>query len=295
MGRVIIGIPTLGRAPILLQTIHSFTRQQRLPDLVVISCTGDADVAGLKDANLPFAIKVVSGPKGATLQRNRILATLKPGDIALLLDDDFLMAADYLTRLERIFDAAPDVAMATGTVLADGILGPGYSHDQGRAIIQAHRDGTPGEGLVDVANGYGCNFAFRADPVIEHGIRFDERLPLYSWLEDVDFSTQISPHGRIVRAEALRGVHLGTKSGRTPGLLFGYSQIANPIYLMRKGTMPAGRAVAQMLRNIAANIVRSVVPQPWADHRGRLRGNLLAIGDVLRGRASPERILSLKS
>jgi hypothetical protein len=48
-----------------------------------------------------------------------------------------------------------------------------------------------------------------------------------------------------------------------------------------------------MWRNIAANIARSFFPEPWVDRKGRLKGNLLALIDIARGRDSPGRILQL--
>jgi hypothetical protein len=89
------------------------------------------------------------------------------------------------------------------------------------------------------------------------------------------------------------GVHLGVKSGRISGLRFGYSQIANPLYLHRKGTLALSRAVRQMTRNVLSNAARALRPEPWCDRRGRLRGNALAARDWLRGRLDPRRILDL--
>jgi len=39
--------------------------------------------------------------------------------------------------------------------------------------------------------------------------------------------------------------------------------------------------------------VKSLRPEPWIDRPGRLRGNLIAIGDLLRGRLDPARIQDL--
>ena len=147
--------------------------------------------------------------------------------------------------------------------------------------------------LVDFYGAYGCNMSFRLEPVRRQGILFDENLPLYGWQEDIDFSMRVRPYGRIMNAAALRGVHLGIKLGRTSGVRFGYSQIANPIYLIRKGSMSWRHASKLMWRNIAANMGRSLFPEPWVDRKGRLKGNLLALIDMLRGRISPGRILQL--
>ncbi|WP_367715613.1 hypothetical protein AB2N04_16470 [Nitratireductor sp. GISD-1A_MAKvit] len=132
--------------------------------------------------------------------------------------------------------------------------------------------------------------AVRMSTVRGYGLRFDENLPLYGWLEDVDFSRQIARHGRIVRSPRLHGVHLGTKTGRTSGVRLGYSQIANPFYLMRKRTMSPGQAAPQIARNLAANALRALYPEPWVDRRGRLVGNIRAVGDLMRGRLAPQNV-----
>ena len=125
-------------------------------------------------------------------------------------------------------------------------------------------------------------------------VGFDERLPLYSWQEDRDFSRRLSRRGRIVRSHLLTGVHLGVTKGRSPGLRLGYSQVANPLYLLRKGTMRPFETASLVARNVAANAVRVFKPEPWIDRAGRLRGNMLALADAARGRITPERILDFK-
>jgi hypothetical protein len=67
--------------------------------------------------------------------------------------------------------------------------------------------------------------------------RFDVNLPLYGWQEDRDYTDMALRLGRVIYFPDCRGVHLGVKSGRTGGGKLGYSQIANPVYLMKKGTM----------------------------------------------------------
>jgi GT2 family glycosyltransferase len=289
---IVIGIATTGRAAIAAATVADICRQSRRPDRVVVSAAFSDDLA-LEDASRRehIPVEVIIGTQGSAIQRNAILDLLEDEDVVLFLDDDFLMAPDYLAELERLFVDRPDVMAATGLVLRDGVLGPGLTLDEGRAALAAAPVGSAE--LADINNGYGCNMAFRLAPIRANGVRFDARLPLYAWLEDVDFSRRLAPHGRIVRAAALRGVHLGVKLGRTSGIRFGYSQIANPIYLNRKGTMRRGHAARMMTRNVLANLGKALVPEPWVDRRGRLRGNLLAFLDVLRRRLDPERVLTL--
>jgi len=49
-----------------------------------------------------------------------------------------------------------------------------------------------------------------------------------------------------------------------------------------------------MSRNIAANLLRSLTPEPYVDRAGRVAGNLKAFGDLIAGRLDPGRVLELK-
>lgn len=292
--RVVVGIPSASRGGIVAETVRAIAAQTRLPDLVLVCVADPEDAGGVERLDLPFAVRILISAKGLTRQRNRILNALRDQDLLLFLDDDFLMAPDFLEQMVRVFDENPDVVLATGTLIADGILGPGLDHRAGAQVLALGLARPASPDLAPAHTGYGCNTAVRVGPILQNNLFFDERLPLYSWLEDVDFSNRLRHFGRFVRPGAMRGVHLGTKTGRTPGVYLGYSQIANPWYLIRKGTITRKRARNLILRNIASNIRGTLFPVDWADYRGRLRGNLMAIGDVLLGRSDPERILSLK-
>jgi hypothetical protein len=134
----------------------------------------------------------------------------------------------------------------------------------------------------------------RLASVRDNHIAFDEALPLYSWQEDIDFSRQMAPFGRIVKAEALTGIHLGAKSGRVSGVRFGYSQVANPIYLVRKGTLSLSFGGRTLAKNLLANVGRLMRSEPHIDRPGRLKGNLLALFDLLCGRLHPGRVLEIR-
>jgi GT2 family glycosyltransferase len=290
--RLIVGIASTGRPDVLHDTLCEIAGQTRLPDLVAlcVACEEDLDRDGL--VNFPFSTVVLTGGMGLTRQRNVILGISGKFDVIVFFDDDFFPSVTYLENTAELFDRQPDVVVATGTLIADGIHGPGLTPYCACQCLSAFP--APHEGRVYQYYGaYGCNMAIRLRPVHAHGIRFDEALPLYGWQEDIDFSRQLAPYGEIVKSDALAGVHLGVKSGRSPGVRFGYSQLANPIYLVRKGTMSCRFAALTMTRNLIANVVRFPRPEPYVDRRGRLRGNLLALGDLMRGRLDPMRIMEL--
>lgn len=290
--RIAVGIATAGRRDVVRRTIGLLRDQTRLPDLLV-ACPLTSDKISDDDfPNFPFPVIVTSGPVGLCAQRNAILARTADCDVVVFFDDDFLAEPHYLEQLEKVFQAEPNVAAVTGTMLADDVTGPGLTVEQGLKILESNVQ--IGSGTLEQVPGlYGCNMAYRMQYIRDHKLRFDENLPLYGWQEDIDFSLQVVPFGRLVKSDMLMGVHLGVKAGRTSGVRLGYSQIANPVYLSKKGTMSWQHARKLISRNIAANLARSLYPEPWIDRHGRLKGNLLALLDLLRGKASPARILQL--
>jgi glycosyltransferase involved in cell wall biosynthesis len=242
---------------------------------------------------LSFSTVVRIGKRGLTAQRNTILSAARDADVIVFFDDDFFPQLNYLEEVERLFLGHADVVALTGRPMQDGANGPGVEAELALRLIAADVSAPTAEVLAPTYGTYGCNMSFRMEPIRQHGVLFDENLPLYGWQEDIDFSRQLAPFGRIVDANVLRGVHLGTKGGRTSGARFGYSQVANPVYLIRKGTMSVGFAAPLMWRNVLANAGRSFRPEPWIDRRGRLWGNWLALWDLITRRTSPHRILEL--
>lgn len=284
--RICLIFATRGRADILKDVVAFVDLQTVKPDLIIVSCVSDEDVG---DLSLQPGMIVLKGRPGLTTQRNHALNHVPDDvDVVIFLDDDFLMHSEWIAEVLKALDSDPSIACVTGTVIADGIHGPGYSVEEGRAIVA--RIGDLPERLIVAPTGgpYGCNMAFRASSIA--GLRFDERLVLYGWQEDRDFGGQIWNRGYlVVRINTALGVHMGVKRGRVSGCKLGYSQVINPFYLVKKKTMPLRPAVDHVIRNIASNIVRSFAPEPWIDRRGRLMGNLIGLWDFLRGRLTPER------
>jgi GT2 family glycosyltransferase len=289
--RLHVGIATRGRPAILAETIAELSRQTRAPDRIWVCHVGPEDVGDLPTHRPDITFLTTSA--GLPRQRNAILDAATDADAVLFLDDDFLAAPGFCAVLERVFAAHPECVVATGTVIADGAKGPGITVAAARALLAA--DAAPDDPLAVAPhfNGYGCNMAFRMSVVRAHGIRVDERLPLYAWYEDIDVTRALGRHGGILRLAGARGVHLGVKQGRTPGRRLGYSQVANPLYLARKGTFPWSHALPSALRHTLINALKAAAPEPEVDRFGRLRGNLRAWWDVARRRDDPARILEL--
>ncbi|QYE35054.1 glycosyltransferase [Polymorphobacter sp. PAMC 29334] len=300
---IFIVVATKGR-PGPTATLCQFLARQTVP-IAAVHIVGSeaADVAGLAGCVPGLALDiVVAGAAGCSLQRNVALTSLfdradapADDDLIVFFDDDFRPADDWLERALGVMARSPDVVGLSGTVLGDGVCSDALSEQDavdliaGRLPPEAHwASGTSERPMAAL---YGCNMAVRARALRTE--RFDENLPLYSWQEDMDLAGRIVAQGRIIYTPDCRGVHLGSKSGRTSGVRFGYSQVANPIYLWRKGSVGPLRALRFAGRALLGNSVRSLREHRLFDYRGRFSGNLIALADLVRGRMDPRRILDL--
>jgi GT2 family glycosyltransferase len=284
--RIHVVIATTGRPEIARRVVRRLGEQARPVDGVVVVGASPDDVTGIDGAlgNLETLIS----RKGLCRQRNAALDHLDGRcDVAIFLDDDFVPANDFVARLETMLRERPDVVGATGVLVMDGAQGRPVDFDEAVARLDLTGD-RPAMHESECLSLYGCNMAIRMSAA--KGLRFDEKLPLYGWQEDVDYTHQLSWRGRLLRTSQLTGVHLGTRSGKTSGKRLGYSQIANVVYLWRKGTMRPWLGERLLFQNIVSNLVRSIWPERDIDRRGRLVGNLLALRDLLNGTIDPERI-----
>jgi GT2 family glycosyltransferase len=288
--RIAIVIVSKGRPHTLSQWRELLEDQTIKPSSVVYSVSHDRD---LPEENRLFPSHViVKGAAGASRQRNRgIEAVLHDCDLLAFFDDDYIPATNCIENIAEFMHRNPDVAGANGLLLRDGINSEAVDFEDAKAILKDYIDGQPDDFSIkkDLVGLYGCNMVFRASAIAN--IRFDEKLPLYSWQEDIDFAVQVGRNGRTVATNSFAGIHQGIKSSRTSGKQLGYSQIANPIYLIRKGTMPATFGVRLMIKNVISNHVKLFKPERWVDRRGRTVGNWLAIRDLLTNRLDPEKIL----
>jgi GT2 family glycosyltransferase len=284
-------IATYNRPDILQKVITRVLSLARIPDELVISAVNPSDVQPIDDS--PTNIRRVYGSAGSCCQRNRGLSCLLDvADIITFIDDDFIVGDDYFANIEAIFARDRSIIGLTGHVVADGANSPGYTFEEGLTYIDSHRLVDEPPTIREIGGTYGCNMAFRTNAI--RSVRFDERLPLYGWQEDLDFSGALRGTGRIVTTNLVWGVHLGTKRGKGSEVRLGYSQIINPAYIVRKGNMSLPYAIRLATKNVLANLVKSAFPEPYVDRRGRLRGNMIGIAHLITGRFTPEYVLDLK-
>ncbi|MDR3527571.1 MAG: hypothetical protein P4L57_09845 [Rhizomicrobium sp.] len=290
--KIALIIASRGRPALLASVLGHWAAQSRPLDQRIISLSSSEDAG---DLAVGLVDNTVIGPAGLCMQRNRALDALTPtgADLVIFADDDYIPSRDFVREVEVLFGGNSDIVVATGNVLADGVTSGGIAYTDAIKCVSDYDAKWAGKNseISDTTGAYGCNMVIRWSA--DCTIRCDERLPLYGWQEDIDYSRQYREYGRIVHTDAFAGVHMGSQGARSPGKRLGYSQVINPVYLILKGTMPARFGLRLLVRNILSNIRGAVLGDAHIDRFGRLNGNLLALRHLLLGRVRPEHVLSL--
>jgi GT2 family glycosyltransferase len=300
-------VATKGRPAETAILLDYLADQEVRPDVVyLVGATPDdlPDVTGHSLQDHARVVLLISKVAGLTVQRNHGIEALLQ-DVAAeqsserwfvcFFDDDFRPHRAWLRQCDALFTERPEAIGMTGQILADGVklggLGEGDALRYLSGEVAPMEHWASGAERKEIGCAYGCNMAF-VDQVIRR-FRFDAALPLYGWQEDYDFTARAKTLGPALYEPGCLGVHLGVTHGRTSGVRFGYSQVANPLYLVRKQTMNRQRACRFISRHLLSNIYHSFYVHARFDYRGRLKGNCLAILDIVRGTIHPGRILEL--
>lgn len=293
--KVSLIICSFGRPGVLDETVQSILNQTVLPEEILVACPSMVHV---EERTLTRdRVRFIKTPHGLTLQRNAALEQVGDTDLIVFLDDDMELCTTYLERMAQLFAKDPGLTIASGRMLADGGRGVMVSRTNARVLCadaESQMLGTDRLETESLDYGYGCNLIVRSS--VGKTVRFDERLSLYAWLEDSDFSFRCT-RGRkppVVNLAAAC-VHLGWRGGRISGRKMGYSQIVNPIYLWRKARVFTLRhlVIQYWMRCLAANIVGVFWGKPEEDRLNRLKGNLTAMWHLLNRRCDPSAINQL--
>lgn len=293
---VSVVIASKGRPDAVSETIESLCRQTLRPHqtIVVVPSTQDLPRKVWVDD-----IQYIVGPHGLTSQRNRGIEVI-PNTVKYVgfFDDDFEPRPDYLEQAVAFMDANESVMGISGRVLAHG----GIGRRESRKLMASSPGGEEGKGVFFSTGKHhilhGCNMVIRRG-VLNYE-KFDENLPLYSYGEDYDLSIRLERHGLVGKFDGCIGVHLELPGGRVREILRGYSFVANNWYFLKKGVMHLPRRWA-WIRFWSVCVGKSLFTSLWhllkgdrsIDWSERLKGHLLALHDILRGRSSPERITKI--
>lgn len=282
-------IASAGRPELLGRIVQNVGRFTSASFVSLISVPDESSLPSDVDLS---SWTVVTGARGLALQRNTALDALSNIDVVFFFDDDAVVRDDYVGNALDFFEQHPEIVGLTGRVLLDGaVTGEIAEPIAARALANSRLEPLTGR-WGTTRELYGCNFAVRVNA--SGGLRFDGRLPLYSWLEDHDFARRLMRIGPLARVDDAVIVHRAASSGgRQAHTRLGYSQMMNPIYIRSKGSFPTWLACREILRPISKNLLFSIAGPQRKWRRERLRGNVLAALDAIRGRITPERITEL--
>jgi glycosyltransferase involved in cell wall biosynthesis len=289
--RISVVICTIGRPKVLDDTVLSLINQTHPVDEILI---GTPSTENVTQSTLQYPkVRLLVTSIGLTVQRNTCLSQVQPSsDLIAFVDDDMEFASSYMASMAALFEANPELVASSGNLLYDGGIGKCIGRYHARQMCKVK------ENLWRSADGcrtsprnfaYGCNMVYRASAI--GGIAFDERLPLYGWLEDSDFSHLCTRgrHAPVTNCDAY-AVHLGWRGGRIAGRRLGFSQIVNPFYLWKKSRVFSfSHIVIQCwLRCLAGNLLGLLFGESIEDRPGRLHGNVLGLLHLLSGRVDPQ-------
>jgi GT2 family glycosyltransferase len=283
-------ICSANRPDVLAETVDSLLYSQTLPPReIIISVYNQQHVH--EKTREKLAVRVVSGARQGTCVQRNVAAKLVRSPYTLFLDDDVELAPDFIESMERLLAREKDAVAATGFLVIDGArMDTGLDRAAARTYAMNY---VRTRGNYD--HGEGQNVFVRTK--IFNKVLFDENLPLYGWLEDLDFAINIRRYGRIIMNTETCWAHIGCPGGRTNGVRFGYSQIVNPFYLWRKNRKPGLPSVVfrHWLRYLVYNCKRALskTPSRRNDRSGRFTGNLIALGHLLGGKVDPSYITRL--
>jgi hypothetical protein len=287
-------IASTGREQILLSTVRSVLLRKHVPEQIILVGATEGDIPFVQSDRTEI-VSLRSPVKGASHQRNFGIRNIREGiRFVSFLDDDCEVHDAYFLEVARCFSNNTNLAAFSGYVMRNGNI----EREVGREILDSHviPEGMPAYGfLKDKWPGlYGCAMNFRYKHLVRE--EFDENLVKYSLGEDTEIGFRMRRYGDVGGSARCPVVHLACSGGRGSEVKLGYSQIANYYYFVRKGIgYPKRKFISQNLLGLPITnfigILRESSRGPHTvDRKGRLKGNLLAIYDLLRGKIHPSRI-----
>jgi GT2 family glycosyltransferase len=273
----------------LHESILSVVRQS-IPSRIIVSVPDSNHVADATRA-LP-SVEIVTGKRGLTAQRNAALAAIQGNpEVIVFLDDDMEIDEHYVEELVRAYREHPQAALINGNNLALGIY-PAGSLDRKIAVklIQDRlKTGASRAPAIPADTGYGCLMSMRGSLLGK--VSFDERLPLYGFMEDFDFTLLCRKFGAVLQNPNALCVHIEIVAGRMGERRRGYSEVVNPIYIWSKKT---GSRLPRAFLGAVRRTLRSAGMALKGQGTERLIGNLIGWANVATFRPDPEKILTMR-
>jgi GT2 family glycosyltransferase len=293
-----VALCTRDRLEHLRRCLASIAAQSAPPRRVVVVNGGrPLDSLGVE-------VEIVDVEPGLPRQRNVALDILD-GDLVAFFDDDVELRPDYLKRVRTWFAEHP-ATVGVGGHIDNDIPFSAASSAFRRAFSLSAGDGflLPSGDVIYLQRPTaptrvqavpGSNMVWRRAAL--DGLRFDEALEGYAYMEDVDFSLRAGLKGELWMLPDARLVHDRTQTSRVPPRAYVRQVFENGAYLFAKhrttyglrssayarrvvGRSAAYVAVAARTRSLEPliGLVEGVAAIPAAFRRGRSAGDEARLG-----------------
>ncbi|MEZ5189869.1 MAG: glycosyltransferase family A protein [Schumannella sp.] len=187
--RISVVIPVRDDAPMLAVALQALAAQHRPADEIVVVDNGSSDdsAAIARDAGARLVEEPVPGIPSAA-SRGYDAAE---GDIIARIDADSIVPADWLARIERHFEAKPELDLLTGDARFYGSSDLVHQLGERFYIGGMYWALTPYLGHPPV---FGSNFAMRREVWAELGTEVHRHNGIH---DDLDLSLHIKPWMRV--------------------------------------------------------------------------------------------------
>lgn len=250
-------ICTRNRLDDFKKTILSLAQQSRLPDELIVVDSSDALQIEdyLNSIQLPVRFRYSHTKPGLTLQRNYGIRKSE-GDLLFFFDDDVDLDVAYIREVEKVFtdDLHHEIGAVGGRIVdllekqpvqfrlwvdrkifdlisfifGLGNLGSGHFRYSG---MPTHPHASKKSGYIECLSG--CCMAFRRE--VFEKIEFDENLPNYGLMEDVDISKRtLDSNFKIYYEASAILVHNESPKNRLNRYHWAEMTVVNYAYLFHK-------------------------------------------------------------
>src|SRR5437868_3200868 len=283
---VSVVICTRNRPGDLAECLASLARQTRRADEVVVVDASDggtsrAVVDGFRERLR--GLRHVPAASGLTRQRNLGIGS-SAGDIVTFLDDDVVLARDYLERIVELFALDPTLAGVEGTVAIPPPRGRRRLANAFRRFFLMNSLGRPRgvkrSGFVaydpaprsvqPVTSLVGCNMSYRRDVFAR--FRFDEWFAGYGLGEDQDFSYRVGRRLKLVQTPYARLEHRVSPVARASLPALHEMTVVNHFYFVAKNLHPTLLTWLAFAWSELGELVSVLKTADGASIAGNLRG-----------------------
>ncbi|HLY39433.1 MAG TPA: glycosyltransferase family 2 protein [Candidatus Binatia bacterium] len=295
---VSVVICTRNRPGDLAECLASLARQTCPADEVIVVDASDgaasrAVVEGFA-GRLPGLCHVRATP-GLTRQRNIGIAR-SAGDVVTFLDDDVVLARDYLDHIGELFALDPTLAGVEGTVAIPAPLGRRRLANAFRRFFLMNSLGRPRgvkrSGFVaydpapqtvqPVTSLVGCNMSYRRDVFAR--FRFDEWFAGYGLGEDQDFSYRVGRWMKLAQTPYARLEHRVSPVARASLPALHEMTVVNHFYFVAKNLRPTLLTWLAFAWSELGELVSVLKTADRASIAGKLRGWRRVAGMIARPR-----------